>query len=64
MYSNYQAEKLFIFLKVYDVSASGLYSSNVIIFLPGENLAAPSVERFGGKIWGIFKGKRSIFKQF
>ena len=37
--------------------ASGIYSSNVLIFFPSEYLPAPNVQRFGGKIWAIFQGK-------
>ena len=33
---------------------SGIYSSNVLIFFPSETLPAPNIQRFGGKVWGIF----------
>ena len=40
-------------LVVYKLKAlvlSGIYSSNVLIFFPSENLPVSNVKRFGGKI--------------
>ena len=38
--------------------ASSIYSLNVLIFSTRENLPAPNVKRFGGKIWDIFQTKK------
>ena len=45
-------------------SDSGLYSSNVLIFFPSENLLTPNVKRFRGKILGISQAEQRILKHF